>query len=341
MPPLCSLSGVAIIPIPPLPGFKEGNWNRDAPGSRDQCQSLGPSEFPVNFSAGGISNRECHNILSIPATLYSYWCCDSSQITLTSLAKASFTQFQFLPMALTFLSVPLPNMPLSARPSPSHDLSRTHPQHSGRSLLPRLHCPLCTHKSILFCAPKRFLRILITVSTNTVRAVYAPACFSAASCPIHLCVLSTYQDQAHGWYALNVLSVELNTVKKFPIHSPNQHSFESEHWTSVLRHCLDSRRDFRQPCLCWELPGKGILKSSLSSSPLWMWRPRKKNQNVLHMVNTLMVTITSMTNFLLPKDDREGRLPVFPSTIMVFTLCTNLFFFVSFPFLFLTPVNSM
>lgn len=59
------------------------------------------------------------------------------------------------------------------------------------------------------------------------------------------------------------------------------------------------------------------------------------------MVNILMVAVTSMTNFLLPRDDREGRLPVFPSALIVFTLCTNLFFFVSFPFLFLTLVNSM
>lgn len=130
MPPLCSHPGVAIIPIPP--GFKVGNWNRDGPSQhRDQCQRLGLSEFPVSFSAGGISNRKCHNILSIPAALYPYWCCDSSQITLTSLAKASFTQFQFLPMALTFLFIPLPNMPLSVRPSPIHNLSQTHPSVEG------------------------------------------------------------------------------------------------------------------------------------------------------------------------------------------------------------------
>lgn len=152
MPPVPSpLPGVAIIPIPP--GFKVGNWNRDGPSQhRDQCQRLGLSEFPVSFSAGGISNRECHNILSIPAALYSYWC-DSSQVTLTSLVKASFTQFQFLPMALTVLSVPLPNMPLSLRPSPIHNLSQSF---NGGSLLPRSHCPLCTHKSILFCTPKYF-----------------------------------------------------------------------------------------------------------------------------------------------------------------------------------------
>lgn len=130
---------------------------------------------------------------------------------------------------------------------------------------------------------------------------------------IHLCVLSTYQDQAHGWYALNGHSIELNTVKNFPFTHPTQLWIWTI-WTFVLRHVLDSRMDFRQPFLCWELQGKGILKSSLSSSPfLWMWRPRKRNRDVLHMVNILMVAVTSMTNFLLPRDDREGRLSVFPS----------------------------
>lgn len=71
-PPLCSLSGMAVIPIPPLPGFKERKLKQRCSRRRDQCPRLGLSEFPVNFSAGGISNRECHNILSKPATLYSY-----------------------------------------------------------------------------------------------------------------------------------------------------------------------------------------------------------------------------------------------------------------------------
>jgi hypothetical protein len=61
---------MAIIPIPPLPGFEEGKCNIDAPGPGTSVRGF--HEFPVCFSAGGISNRECHNILSIPATLYSY-----------------------------------------------------------------------------------------------------------------------------------------------------------------------------------------------------------------------------------------------------------------------------
>lgn len=75
---------------------------------------------------------------------------------------------------------------------------------------------------ILFCAPKHFLHILlITVSTNTMVNCLRACLFQwAASWLIHLCVLSTYQGQAHGWYALTVLSIELNTVKHFPFTHP-------------------------------------------------------------------------------------------------------------------------
>jgi hypothetical protein len=63
--------------------------------------------------------------------------------------------------------------------------------------------------------------------------------------------------------------------------------------------------------------------------------PREKNLNVLHVVSTLLMARTSMTNFFQPKDVREGGLHTFPRAITLFTLCTKLFFFISSFFFFL------
>lgn len=116
-----------------------------------------------------------------------------------------------------------------------------HPR-SERPPLPRTS-PLITHRE------KHLLSLLCT-KVLSADCYYSPlshntmvnclcACLSqwTVSCFIHLCVPSTYQDQAHGWHALNGHWIELNRIENFPFTQPTQLWV----WTSqtlILRHVL-------------------------------------------------------------------------------------------------------
>lgn len=139
-----------------------------------------------------------------------------------------------------------------------------------RPPLPRTS-PLIAHtKKYLFsllCTKVLFADYYYSLlSHNTmVNCLYACLSHWTVSCFIHLCILSTYQDQAHGWHSLNVHWMELNRTENFPFTQPTQ----LWAWTSQSTHAqacfaaLDSKSKLQAPCKFSsqrDLWGKGIFK---------------------------------------------------------------------------------
>lgn len=81
------------------------------------------------------------------------------------------------------------------------------PQHNKKSLLPRTLSPFIhTRAHTQFFSSvhhSTFCRLFLSHNTM-VNCLHACLFQWTVSCFIHLCVPSTYQDQAHGWHALNV-----------------------------------------------------------------------------------------------------------------------------------------
>lgn len=144
-----------------------------------------------------------------------------------------------------------------------------HPHSERLLLLPRTSPPSHTHKVFVlsFMHPSTLCRLLLyPLAHNTmVNCLYACLSKWTASCFIHLCVPSTYQDQAYGWQIWNVHWIELN--RKFPIHSINialglnTPNFHAQTCFAVL----DGKSKLQVPCKFnsqRNLWGKGILKRS-------------------------------------------------------------------------------